>query len=58
MFMGYRGEGAMNSLFNSETLYADIGTYLYVLSKGLVGYTFVALIILFIVLDVRKKVQL
>ena len=45
----------MNSLFNSETLYADIGTYLYVLSKGLVGYTFVALIILFIVLDVRKK---
>ncbi len=55
MFMGYRGEGAMNSLFNSDTLYTDLAVYLYVLSKGLVGYTFVALIILFIVLDVRKK---
>lgn len=55
MFMGYRGEGAISSLFNEGTFFTDIGTYLYVLSKGLVGYTFIIVIILYIILRIKNR---
>ncbi len=55
MFGGYRGEEAKNNLFNLESVFSNLGLYLYIISKNIFAQTAVIVIIAYIILYAIKK---
>lgn len=55
MFGGYRGQEAKTNLLNPESLFSNIGLYLYILSKNLLAKLAIPFIVLWIILYSKKR---
>lgn len=55
MFGGYRGEEAKGNLLNLESLFTNLGIYMYILLKNIFGKLAIIAIALYIVLFIKKR---
>lgn len=58
MFGGYRGEEAKGNLLKLESLFSNLGTYAYIITKNLFGKLGIIAIILYIILYLKKRKEI